>query len=167
MQIGLVDRGEVGYGNIVAHIELNVVVEAAKSARGRKSIFAPGETRRTKINPIQMAAGIRDADGQLSFLARLHRIGEVGLKRQFGHDAVTAQFAIAINFGTQACAANGNDDALAGFEFGNLNFPPPPRNAQIISIFKRCARAALGFVVCVGSRAELSPEMFLDRGGKR
>src|SRR6267154_2802760 len=110
-----------------------------------------------------MAAGIRDADGELGFLSRLYGISKIGLKRQLGHDGITAELAVAINFRTQARTANGNDDTLAGLEFGNFNFAPPPGNAEIISIGERSLRAFLRFVFGVGTRAKFAPEMFFHR----
>ena len=130
--------------------------------RRRKSIFAPGESRGTKINPIQMSPRIGDADRQLGFLAGLDRIRKVRLKGQLGHNAVSAQFSVAINFRTQAGAANRNNHALARFEFWNFNFTPPPGDAQVISVFKGCPGTALRFVVRVRPRAERAPKMFLN-----
>ena len=129
----------------------------------RQDVFTPINARGPEVQPVEIAARIGDPNGQLRGLPRLDRRRQVGGKRQFRHDGVAAQFAVAVNFRPQPRAAKRNHHPLPRLKRRHLDRAPPPRYAQVISIGKRRLRPSLRLMFAVRTRAEPAPVMLLHR----
>ena len=135
-----VDVGHVHGGQ---HFHPDALGDAAETMVGGQHLAVPGDGRR--IAPVQVAAGIGDADCEFHFFARTDEIRDVRHEGCIGNDLVVSQFSIDEHFAPGTQRSEAQDDPVSFFKGRGLEAAGPPGDADDV-----CIRAGLYGQVFLG-----------------